>query len=131
MVRKEHKSIGSEAMPEAEVILRLAFWLLNHADQKSHADIAIDGAHVRIAPHEQAGRRIEERTVFDIRNFLAANKCYPKDIKKDQWRGTYSFEGHSLGITSAPGFDIQLTCNGKDIKVECKGGPLKPVKGRS
>ena len=53
MVRKEHKSIEPESMPEAEVTLRLAFWLLNRADQESHADIAIDGAHVRIARHER------------------------------------------------------------------------------
>jgi hypothetical protein len=71
-----------------------------------------------------------ERTVFDIRSFLAANKCYPQDLK-DEWRGTYSFEGHSLRIRSVHGFDVQLRCDGKDIKAECKGGPLQPVKGRS
>lgn len=30
-------------MPEAQVALRLAFWLLDRADQKCHADVAIDG----------------------------------------------------------------------------------------
>ena len=116
-------------MPEAEVALRLAFWLLDRADQKSHADIAIDGAHVRIAAHPQAGRWVEERTVFDIRSFLAANKCHPK-ILKDEWRGSYSRKGQSLSIKSVHGFDVQVSCDGKDIKAECKGGPLQPVKGR-
>jgi hypothetical protein len=129
-MRKGHQPTDAESMPEAEVTLRVAFWLLDRANQKSHADIAIDGANVRIAAHEQAGRWIQERTVFDIRSFLAANKCYPQDLK-DEWRGTYSFEGHSLRIRSVHGFDVQLRCDGKDIKAECKGGPLQPVKGRS
>jgi hypothetical protein len=126
---KERRVAEAESMPEAEVTLRLAFWLLHHAEQKSHADVAIDGAHVRIAAHEQAGRRIEERTVFDIRSFLAENKCYPRHLGHE-WRGTYSFEGHTVSIRSVHGFDVQVRCNDKEIRAECKGGPLQP-KGQS
>ena len=43
-------------MPEAEVTLR---WLLDKAEPNSHVDVAIDGAHVRIAAYEQAGQRIK------------------------------------------------------------------------
>ncbi len=43
-MRKERRPAEAESMPEAEVTLRLAFWLLHRAEQKSHADIAIDGA---------------------------------------------------------------------------------------
>jgi hypothetical protein len=128
-MREKPRSIGDELMPEAEVTLRLAFWLLGRAGLKSHADIAIDGAHVRIAAHEQAGRRIEERTVCDIQSFLTANNCRPQDLKHE-WRGTYSFEGHSLRIGAVHGFDVQVSCDGKDIKAECKGGLLQP-RGRS
>ena len=83
-MRKEHKPIEAESksMPEAEVTLRLAFWVLDRAGQKSHADIAIGGAHHRIAAHLQAGRWIEGRTVCDIRSFLTANKWHPKSVKK-------------------------------------------------
>jgi hypothetical protein len=119
----------ADVMPEAEVSLRLALWLLNRAKQKSHAEIAIDGAHVRIKAHEQAGQGIEERIVFDIRRFLAANRCHPQDLT-DEWRGTYNFEGHTLRIRSVPGFDVHVKCDAKEIRAECKGGPLRPVKGR-
>ncbi len=128
-MRKEYEPTGAESIPEAEVTLRLAFWLLDRADLQAHADIAIDGAHVRIAAHRQAGRQIEERTIFDIRNFLSDNECYPENLK-DEWRGSYSRKGRSLTIKSVHGFDVQVRCGGKDITAECKGGPLQPVKGR-
>jgi hypothetical protein len=130
MMHNELRPADAEAMPEAEVTLRLAFWLLDRADQKSHADIAIDGAHVRIAPYQQAGRWIEERTVFDIRSFLATNECHPENLKHE-WRGSYSRKGHSLTIKAICGFDVQVRCDGRDIKAECKGGPLQRVKGRN
>jgi hypothetical protein len=117
-------------MPEAEVTLRLAFWLLDRAGQKSYADIAIDGAHIRIAKHRQAGRLIKERTVFDIRSFLAANECHPGNLKHE-WRGSYSRKGQTLTIKAVRGFDVHVRGDGKGIKAECKGGPLHPVNGRS
>jgi hypothetical protein len=115
-------------MPEAEVTLRLAFWLLDQADQNSHADIAIDGAHVRIAAHQQAGRQIDERSVFDIQTFLATNKWLRESRDRD-WRGSYSRNGQSLTIKSIQGFDVQVRCDGKEIKAECKGGRLQRSKG--
>jgi hypothetical protein len=129
-MRKEDKPTEAESMPEAEVTLRFAFWLLDRGDHQSHADIAIDGAHCRIAAHYQAGRQIEDRTVFDIRAFLYENECHPESLK-DEWRGSYSRKGQTLTIKSVCGFDVQVSCDGKNIKAECKGGPLQPVKGRS
>jgi hypothetical protein len=129
-MRKEDKPTEAESMPEAEVTLRLAFWILDRGDHQSHADIAIDGAHCRIAAHRQAGRWIEDRTVFDIRAFLGANECHPENLK-DEWRGSYSRKGQTLTIKSVCGFDVQARCDGKDIRAECKRGPLQPVKGRS
>jgi hypothetical protein len=86
-------------MPEAEVTLRLAFWLLDHTHDAQHADIAIDGAHVRIRAHDQNGRHVEERTVFDIRGFLADENCCPRALI-DEWRGTYLRFGKTLTIRS-------------------------------
>lgn len=117
-------------MPEAEVTLRLAFWLLDTAPESSHADIAVDGAHVRIAPYEHAGRQIAERVVFDIRAFLATNECRPERLT-DEWRGTYRRRGKTLRIRSISGFDVQVRSGGKTIKVECKGGPLETAKGQA
>ena len=115
------------SMPEAEVTLRLALWLLDRSVKGTHADVAIDGAHIRIRAHEQAGKRIEERIVFDIRGFLSDNKCNPERLK-DEWRGTYSYDRHGVTIKSGMGFDVRVRCDGKEIKAECKGGPLQPTR---
>jgi hypothetical protein len=84
-------------------------------------------------PHRRTlpGRpTVEDRTVFDIRAFVYENECHPENIK-DEWRGPYSRRGQTLTIKSVRGFHIQVSCDGKNIKAECKGGPLQPVKGRS
>ena len=129
VTRKERMPTESDSMPEAEVTLRLAFWLLNRSDGKTHADVAIDGAHVRISGHEQQGKWVEERVVFDIRDFLESNGCHAKNLT-DEWRGTYTFEGHSLEIKSASGFDVKVRCKDKYIKAECKGGPFQPKRDK-
>ena len=116
-------------MPEAEVTLRLAFWLLD-ADDALHADIAIDGAHVRIEAYEQNGRRVEEQVVFDIKTFLAAAGCQPKSLT-DEWRGTYQRRGKTFTVRSVTGFDVMVKGHRSTVAAECKGGPLKPTKGKS
>jgi hypothetical protein len=118
------------AMAEAEVTLRLAFWFLDKGEPNSHADLAVDGAHVRIAAHQQAGRWIEERTVFPIEEFLAANDCEPC-VPEHKWRETFTRNKRTLSIRSVSGFDFQSISAGKTIRAECKGGPLEAVKGQS
>jgi len=122
--------IPGTKMPEAEVTLRLALWLLDRSGPESYAEVAIDGAHVKIRPHEQAGRRIEEQTVFDIRAFLQANGCTPKSLK-DEWRGTYTRKDCNLTISSVNGFDVRGKLGEKNIRAECKAGPLQSIKGIS
>jgi hypothetical protein len=95
---------SSEFMPEAEVTLRLAFWLLDQTNDAQHADIAIDGAHVRIKAHEQNGRNVAEQLVFDIKRFLAASNCQPLSLT-DDWRGTYQRRGKTFTVRSVAGFD--------------------------
>ncbi len=92
---------NAEFMPEAEVTLRLAFWLLDQADAVDAA-IAIDGPHVYIKAHEQSGRRVQEQVVFDIKPFLAAADCEPVSLT-DAWRGTYRRRGKMLTIRSVLG----------------------------
>jgi hypothetical protein len=74
---------SDQFMPEAEVTLRLAFWLLDHTDDSEHADIAVDGAHVRIKAHEQNGRAVAERIVIDIRSVLSAAGSQPVTLTDD------------------------------------------------
>ena len=111
-MRQKPRSIGDELMPEPEVTLRLAFWLLRRAGVKSHADIAIDGAHVRIAAHEQAGRRIEERTVFDIQSFLTANENVGRRILKGR---AFANTGIKIALVSQAGVRL----------LESRGGERK------
>ena len=44
----DHLNGNADSISEAEVTLRLAFWFLDRTGEGSYADIAIDGAHVRI-----------------------------------------------------------------------------------
>ena len=117
-------------MPEAEVTLRFAFWLLGRCGAGGHADIAIDGAHVKIRGHHAAGRWIEDRKIFPIEQFLMECQWVPDLIGRD-WRGTYSRNGQTIAIRSVQGFDIEIVSCGKQIKAECKGGPLRNSKGKS
>lgn len=120
-----------ESMSEAEVILRLAFWLLSQDGAGPHADVAIDGAHVSIAAHEASGRWIEERTVFPIGQFLADTKCIHRNNDSTDWHGDYDWNNSSITIKSVHGFDVQVALHGRLVKVECKGGPISPKSTKS
>lgn len=113
-------------MPEAEVILCVTFWLLDSGGPHSHADVAINGAHVRIAAHTAAGVAVKERRVFGIKDYLLKNYCCPRKMK-DEWRGEYTRNDCTLTIASVHGFDVHFRSAGKSIKVECKGGLLQPT----
>ena len=117
-------------MPEAEVALRLGFWLLDHEGPSSHVDIALDGAHVRVRSHRASSRIVKDRQVFDIETFLRENGCSQTPGATD-WRGEYIRRGSTLSIKSARGFDVRAIREGRAIGVECKGGPLQTIKGRS
>ena len=116
----------TQKMPEAEVTLRVAFWLLDSGGPHGHADVAIDGAHVRIAAHTAAGAPVKERLVFGIKDYLLKNECRPKRLK-DDWRGEYVRNDCTLTIGSVHGFDVHFRSADKSIKVECKGGLLQPT----
>ena len=111
--------IADEFIHEPEIALRLAFWLLAHCGGSPHADLSIDGANIKI----------EARTVFDIQAFLKEHGWAAESLR-DAWRGNYRRGAQTLSIKSAPGFDVQVTCDDKRIRAECKGGRLRP-KGRS
>jgi hypothetical protein len=113
-------------MPEAEVTLGVAFWLLDSGEPRSHADVAIDGANVRIAAHTAAGVAVKERLVFGIKEYLLKNHCCSHRLK-DEWRGEYRRNDCTLTITSVRGFDVHFRSAGRTVKVECKGGLLQPT----
>lgn len=116
-------------MPEAEVSLRVALWLFESHPALSHVDVAVDGAHVRIAAHVSDGRTVAERSVFDVQAFLEGNGWRSP---ADSWRGTYTSGKRTLSVRSMTGFDVQASLpDSCRLCVESKGGPLSPRKGRS
>ena len=119
-----------ESMPEAEVTLRMAFRLMDCCGPGSCVETAIDGAHVRIREHHAKGSLIAEQRVFEVAGFLWEHNCDPSAETKD-WQGDYVRDGSGLKIKSQSGPDVQISLGNRRISVECKGGPLKPIPGKS
>ena len=108
-------------MSEAEVSLRLAFWLDATALAASPIDVAIDGAQVQVGGME----------IFPISTFLSEHGWH-HDGGRSEWRGTYHSRSGSgaINIHSTPGLGdvvVRLT-SGKDLRVEAKRGPLERSK---
>ncbi len=109
-------------MPEAEVSLRLAEYLLELPGADSDAYVAIDGACVAV--HGQV--------VCDIEGFLAGRGWMLQKHSggKNPWTGHYVRNGHSLHIGSHPGKgDVWIRFGPRRVVAECKKGPLKYRKG--
>jgi hypothetical protein len=109
-----------DRMPEAEVALKVAAWLVKRHAVKT-CDVKIDGAHVLIAENE----------IFPIRQFLQRQRWEPFKEEHERWQGTYTCDDRELKISSKSGFDVVAGIGSRTIRVECKGGPLVPKKGKS
>lgn len=108
----------ADRMAEAEVSLRVAFYLLDSDLAASDVDVAIDGAQVRTG----------EAIHFSIAEFIAQNACTP-DALSSSWQGTYCRVGarFRLRIHSNPGRGdvVALLSSGHTLRVESKKGPLE------
>jgi hypothetical protein len=107
-------------MAEAEVSLRLAFWLFDHARAESPIDVAIDGAQVRI----------NDTIHFDLPEFLYS--CgWQKVDGAAPWQCEWVQAGSSnrIRIHSDPGRGdvVARLSSGRTLRVECKKGPLVPT----
>lgn len=106
-------------MPEAEVSLRLALFLLRNRFVSGDVRVAIDGAQVRIGA----------RVIFDIDAFLASRCCAHEGAG---WQGSYHVDGtpHRLIVhsTSGEGDVVAKLSDGTQLLVECKRGPVTPSK---
>lgn len=108
-------------MPEAEVALRLAFYLLSLAQSKGTAVVAIDGAQVKVGDAE----------VFPIEGFLLAKGWQQVEQSgKNSWQGTYILDGKHLNVHSDSGSgDVVVPLESGQVRAECKKGPLVKKKG--
>jgi hypothetical protein len=114
-------NLPKDKMPEAEVSLRLAFYLISNK-LSTEVSVSIDGAMVRTKTNIH----------FQILDFLSSNGWKAMAIEKS-FQGRYSHPEFSakLEINSNPGKgDVVATLlNGKKFRAECKKGPM--VKSKS
>nr|WP_321497355.1 hypothetical protein [uncultured Methanolobus sp.] len=108
-------------MPEAEVSLNLALYLVRNTLVTSNVMVAIDGAQV-----ETSGN-----IIFPIEDFMEKNNC--QLIKKQRdWRGIYSVDNskYNIEIHSTPGKGdvVAKLINGFYLRVESKKGSLSNSK---
>jgi hypothetical protein len=107
--------LPEDRMPEAEVALRLAFWLLEHPEGEDRAEVAIDGAQVRIGGDQ----------VFALEEFMRVSGWEHEPTGLGRWQGTYRKNGKRIDIHSRPGVgDVVGNVNNRTIRAECKKGPL-------
>lgn len=104
-------------MPEAEVSLRLAFYLIQRGLTASDVQVAIDGAQVKTS-----------NTIhFAIAEFLQ-EYAWVKSATDDVWQGTYAHKAcrPRIRIHSNPGRGdvVADLINGRTLRVECKKGLL-------
>jgi hypothetical protein len=109
-------ALPQDRMPEAEVSLRLAFYLLGQPGSDGMAQVAIDGAQVKLG----------SKVIFPIDEFLT-HHGWPQTAQdgKNKWQGTYEKSGKLLIVHARSGEgDVVANVDGKRIRVECKKGPL-------
>ena len=115
--------LTDDRMSEAEVSLRLAFFLISHDIVVGDVRVAIDGAQV------QTGEAVH----FPILEFLKHSGCVINE--SDRWHGTHSYREHTtqLVIHSSPGQGdvVAHLKNGHTLRVESKKGALSRSKSSS
>jgi hypothetical protein len=109
-------NLPTDRMPEAEVALRLAFYLVGRPGSSGHADVAIDGASVRIHRSE----------VFPIHGFMQEHGwSLVSQHGKNDWHGAYRKQSSGIHIHSRSGIgDVVTTIGTTRVRAECKKGPL-------
>ena len=113
--------LPADRMPEAEVSLCLAFHLLALPDSQGTAEVAIDGAQIRVHGSQ----------VFPIAAFLdELDWEQVKQEGKNPWQGSYERQGQRLWVHSRSGVgDVVARVGSKRVRAECKGGPLIKLPG--
>lgn len=113
--------LSEERMPEAEVALRLAFFLLDLPRCSPSIEVNIDGAQVAVG-HE---------TIFPLQDFLVENS-WTQILQKGSknWQGIYRKKSKQICVKSDPGLgDVVASIGGKRLRAECKKGPLVKTPG--
>ncbi|WP_147023517.1 hypothetical protein, partial [Microvirga aerophila] len=115
--------LPADHMPEAEVALRLAGFILSLPGSGAMASVAIDGA----------GTKVGNAVVFDIGQFMAGTgweQVREPRISRNAWTGVYRRGDKTIRMHSRPGEgDVVATVSGRRIVAECQKGPLVRTAG--
>lgn len=110
--------LPEDRMPEAEVALRLAEFILSLPGSGAMASVAIDGASIKVG----------DAVIFDIGRFMAGTgweQTKEPQVGRNAWTGTYRRGDKTIRVHSRPGEgDVVATVDGRRIVAECKKGPL-------
>jgi len=110
--------LQADRMPEAEVALRLAEFILSLPGSGAIASVAIDGASIRVG----------DAVIFDIGRFMIGtgwHQVKEPQVGRNAWTGAYRRGGKTICVHSRPGEgDVVATVDGRRIVAECKKGPL-------
>jgi hypothetical protein len=110
--------LPDDRMPEAEVALRLAEFILSLPGSGAMASVAIDGASIKVG----------DAVIFDIGRFMAGTgweQIKEPQVGRNAWTGTYRHGEKTIRVHSRPGEgDVVATVDGRRIVAECKKGPL-------
>ncbi|WP_262028303.1 hypothetical protein [Microvirga sp. Mcv34] len=110
--------LQADRMPEAEVALRLAEFILSLPGAGAMASVAIDGTSIKVG---DAG-------VFDIGRFMAGKgweQVKEPQVGRSAWTGAYRRGDKTIRVHSRPGEgDVITTVDGRRIIAECQKGPL-------
>jgi hypothetical protein len=110
--------LSSDRMPEAEVALRLAAFILSLPGSGAMASVAMDGASLKVG----------NAVIFDIGRFMAGTgweQTKEPQVGRNAWTGAYRRGDKTIRVHSRPGEgDVVATVDGRRIIAECKKGPL-------
>jgi hypothetical protein len=110
--------LPDDRMPEAEVALRLAEFILSLPGSGTMASVAIDGASIKVG----------DAAIFDIGRFMAGTgweQSKEPQVGRNAWTGAYRRGDKIIRVHSRPGEgDVVATVDGRRIVAECKKGPL-------
>jgi hypothetical protein len=110
--------LPDDRMPEAEVALRLAEFILSLPNSGAMASVAIDGASIKVG----------DAVIFDIGRFMAGTgweQTKELQVGRNAWTGAYRRGDKTIRVHSRPGEgDVVATVEGRRIVAECKKGPL-------
>jgi len=110
--------LSTQHMPEAEVALRLAQFILALPNSGAMASVAIDGASVKVG----------DAVIFDIGRFMAGvgwQQIKEPQVGRNAWTGVYWRGDKTIRVHSRLGEgEVVATVAGRRIIAKCKKGPL-------